>query len=110
MTTKILTAKQVRWMEFLSDFNFLIRYTAGKDNQKADILSRREQDVAAYKIVKQDSRSYILLSLSRLDERINTELADKFLTSTQCTLATLEPAVTESDMIQELKSVNRNSF
>jgi hypothetical protein len=45
MTTKILTAKQARWMEFLSNFNFLIVYTPGKDNQKADILSRREQDI-----------------------------------------------------------------
>lgn len=42
MSTKLLTAKQVRWMEFLSDFNFMIMYTAGKNNQKADILSRRE--------------------------------------------------------------------
>ena len=46
MTTKVLTSKQVRWMERLSEFNFLIRYTTGKSNQKADILSRREQDVA----------------------------------------------------------------
>ena len=43
MSTKMLTAKQVRWMELLSDFNFQIVYTAGKDNGKADILTRREQ-------------------------------------------------------------------
>jgi hypothetical protein len=60
MTTKLLTAKQVRWMEFLSDFNFQIMYTAGKNNQKADILSRREQDVAAQELVKRDSRSRTL--------------------------------------------------
>jgi hypothetical protein len=32
MTTKVLTAKQVRWMEFLLDFNFIIAYTASKSN------------------------------------------------------------------------------
>ncbi|OBT70856.1 hypothetical protein VF21_10642, partial [Pseudogymnoascus sp. 05NY08] len=31
MTTKVLTAKQVRWMELLSNFNFHITYTAGRD-------------------------------------------------------------------------------
>jgi hypothetical protein len=39
MSTKVLTAKQVQWMELLSDFNFCITYTTGKNNQKADILS-----------------------------------------------------------------------
>ena len=42
MTTKVLTAKQVRWIEYLSDFNFQIIYITGKSNAKADILSRRE--------------------------------------------------------------------
>lgn len=45
MTTKVLTAKQVRWMELLNQFNFKIVYTEAKNNQKADILSRREQDL-----------------------------------------------------------------
>src|SRR4051794_28042628 len=79
MTTKILTAKQARWMEFLSDFNFLIVYTPGKDNQKADILSRREQDVELQEQIKRDSRSRVLLGPARLDSRINAELATTFV-------------------------------
>jgi hypothetical protein len=47
MSTKLLTAKQVRWMGFLSDFNFEIKYTAAKNNQKADILSQRKQDIVS---------------------------------------------------------------
>ena len=36
MTTKKLTRRQARWAKFLSAFNFVISYTPGKENQKAD--------------------------------------------------------------------------
>jgi hypothetical protein len=38
-----LTRRQYRWMETLSDFNFVITHRAGKLNGKADALSRRSQ-------------------------------------------------------------------
>ena len=75
MTTKLLTARQVRWMEFLSDFNFQIRFTSGKSNLKADILTRREQDVVKQEQIKTDSRSRTLLGPEQLDPRINDKLA-----------------------------------
>ena len=40
-TTKDLNRRQVRWSELLSTFNFVISYTRGRDNAKADALSRR---------------------------------------------------------------------
>ena len=40
MTTKVLTPRQVRWANFLSQFNFIISYRPGKKNGKADYLSR----------------------------------------------------------------------
>src|SRR5436190_999861 len=40
MTTKTLTPRQVRWANFLSQFNFMVRYRPGKKNGKADYLSR----------------------------------------------------------------------
>jgi hypothetical protein len=45
MTTKRLTRRQVRWAEFLADFNFQITYRPGKENGKADALTRRSQDL-----------------------------------------------------------------
>jgi hypothetical protein len=116
MTTKILTAKQVRWMEFLSDFNFRIMYTAGKNNQKADILSRREQDVAAQELFKRDSRSRTLLGPERLDPRINAELAQIFVATTKVTLVSInsktepEPLFNSTELIQKLRQDNLNSF
>ncbi len=114
MTTKLLTAKQVRWMEFLSDFNFQIIYTAGKNNQKADILSRREQDVAAQELIKKDSRSRTLLGPGRLDPRINAELTEVYVEKSvkyvSTTLAALEPVGGDSELIQDLRSDNQRSF
>jgi hypothetical protein len=41
MSTKILNRCQVRWANFLADYNFRITYRPGAQNKKADILSRR---------------------------------------------------------------------
>ncbi|KAL0932741.1 reverse transcriptase domain protein [Colletotrichum truncatum] len=40
-TSKDLNKRQIRWSEFLSEFNFRIIYRKGKENGRADALSRR---------------------------------------------------------------------
>lgn len=40
-TTKQLNRRQVRWSELLGQYKFRIAYTPGKDNGRADALSRR---------------------------------------------------------------------
>ena len=45
MTTKQLSRRQVRWSEFLSQFDFIIKAIPGKDNGKPDSLTRRSQDL-----------------------------------------------------------------
>ena len=39
---KKLTAKQIRWQEFLADFDFVWVHKPGRHNQVADALSRKE--------------------------------------------------------------------
>ena len=41
MTTKDLNARQARWAEELSSYNFVIEHIKGKENKVADALSRR---------------------------------------------------------------------
>ena len=36
-----LSARQVRWVEFLAQFDFVVQYRSGKENHVADALSRR---------------------------------------------------------------------
>lgn len=45
MTTKQLSRRQVRWSEFLSQFDFVISYRPGKEGRKPDSLTRRSQDL-----------------------------------------------------------------
>ena len=45
MTIKKLIRHQARWAKFLSGFNFVISYIPGKENQKADSLTRRPNDL-----------------------------------------------------------------
>ena len=40
-TTKLLTWRQVRWSEFLSQFNLVIRFRPGRLGTKPDALTRR---------------------------------------------------------------------
>ena len=40
-TTKILNRRQTRWSELLGQYKFTIQYTPGRDNGRADALSRR---------------------------------------------------------------------
>ena len=40
-TTKVLNRRQARWAEMLGSYNFEIVHRPGKDNTKADLLSRR---------------------------------------------------------------------
>lgn len=45
MTSRRLTERQVRWSQFLAQFNFVIKFRAGKNADRPDALSRRSQDI-----------------------------------------------------------------
>jgi hypothetical protein len=40
-----LNARQTRWLEFLSEYDFEIKHIKGKENQVVDALSRRAHEV-----------------------------------------------------------------
>src|SRR5580700_886739 len=73
MTTKALTARQARWAEVLSQFNFQIMYKPGARNH-ADALTRREQDSDNQIAAKIALRTQILLGPEKLDPQILKEL------------------------------------
>jgi len=97
MTKRQLTARQARWAETLSRFNFRIRYRAGKQNQKADTLTRRKQDVDSQTRATAESRTQTLLKSENLEPRIIRELQ-------------LAPIEEESiDLIDRILRANRTS-
>lgn len=118
MTTKVLNARQARWAEVMAPFNFRIEYTPGASNARADILSRREQEVDSVKAAQKDNRSRILLGPERLHTRINSDLAVSYLKdhplqeSTISAIAPLQDVMNldSLELIEALLQENRNSF
>jgi hypothetical protein len=73
MTSKSLLARQARWAEILSRYYFKISYKPGKTN-KADPLTRIEDQVRNLDKAKRDNREQVLLPLYNLDNQILREL------------------------------------
>ena len=61
MTTKKLSRRQACWAEFLSGFNFVISYTPGRENRKADSLTCRPNKCLADDY--NDQQQYLLQTI-----------------------------------------------
>jgi hypothetical protein len=90
MSSKLLSARQARWAEILSRYNFRISYAPGKLN-KADPLTRRDDERAPS---KRNHREQTLLAPGCLDERIVQSL-------------TLSPIQEHLDLIDDILQTNR---
>jgi hypothetical protein len=66
MTARKLTERQMRWSLILSKYNFTIMYIPGKENVRADALSRRDQDMPKGADPRVDSRTIQLLKPQHL--------------------------------------------
>jgi hypothetical protein len=66
MSTKALTARQARWSEVLSQYNFQIMYNLRKTNC-ADALTRRRQELESQAASKIALRTQALLQTENLD-------------------------------------------
>ena len=75
MTTKQLSQRQVRWSEFLSQFNYVITPRSGKANAKADALTRRSQDLPqSLADDRITHRNQALLKPNNIHESVRQEL------------------------------------
>ena len=45
ITVKKLTERQIKWSLILFKYDFVINYITGKNNERTDVFSKREQDV-----------------------------------------------------------------
>lgn len=66
MTNQKLTARQTRWLEKLTEFNFRIIYHSGKKNARADALTRQKSGPLAEDDDRVQHRHQILLPPDRL--------------------------------------------
>ena len=74
MTTKALTARQARWAEALASYCFTIQYRPGKENGKADALTRRTDDTAHQDAMKAEYRTKAMFSKDQIDPQVLQDL------------------------------------
>ncbi|CCE29272.1 uncharacterized protein CPUR_02965 [Claviceps purpurea 20.1] len=77
MTTRMLSERQVRWAEELSYYNFTVKFRAGKDSEKPNFPSRRDQ------VMPKDA------SDERLSKRKFQLIRDRWLTPPMVTKETV---------------------
>ena len=79
MSSKLLSARQARWAEILSRYNFKISYKPGKLNKADPLTQINEKNLNQ---VKRDNREQTLLPPTNLDRRIMKELEVNRITLT----------------------------
>jgi len=109
MTKRMLNARQARWAEFLADYDFEIAHTPGRNNRKADALTRREADVAQQEELKKDWRNRTLLIPEKLDQSIAVEIKalQPLLISTNTPATTATP-IPDIHLTSELIKANKS--
>jgi transposase InsO family protein len=106
MTTKQLSSRQAHWAEFLSQYSFIIMYRPGKENERADALTRREQDVGPQEQIKTEYRTRALLQHHQLDQRIVQHLQDDSIPD-EIPIYELDES---TKLIDDLLQANRSSL
>jgi transposase InsO family protein len=93
MKSKTLNARQARWAEFLSRFDFEIQYRPGRENTLADALSRPEASVKA-------DRTQVLLKSDKLAPEIRAEIQQE---------VEISPLESNAHVVDRVRGLNRTS-
>ena len=102
MTTKKLTLQQVRWVEFLSEFNFVISYQSGKKNNKADALTRKPNKWLTNDEDERHKHSvYVLLPLNQIDYEAELQPINKDLGKVWANSEVVSDASEEMSILSE---------
>ncbi len=70
MFIKQLNRRQNRWIQFLTNFHFVITYLFEKFNEKVDSLIKRAEDVSNKKNDRQKQQNQVLLFSKRFDKAL----------------------------------------
>ena len=70
-TRRVLSTRQVRWADFLSNFDITFRYRSGKDNVAAGAVSRQTASLPTVKAREQEERTMELIPREQIDIAAN---------------------------------------
>ena len=71
MSTKQLHHRQARWAEYLSRFNFVIKYRPGKHDAKPDALTRKREDFPGENDQRSQHQSQTVIKKKNLDHSLS---------------------------------------
>lgn len=66
-TKRLLSTRQVRWSDFLANFDITFQYRRGKENIAADALSRKTVDTPTVKAREEEDRTLVLIPPEKID-------------------------------------------
>ena len=69
-----LNARQSRWLEFLSEYDFDIKHIKGKENKVADALSRRVHGLFEINISRAESDLEQSIRISGINDKNYTKM------------------------------------
>ena len=111
MTTKQLNRRQVRWAEFLSEFNFKISYRPGKEGEKPDTLTRLAQDKPkGIDDSRQQHQFQTVLKASQFDKDIKKALAVVFRANEVDEVDEVDEVYEEIDEVDEVDEVENEDI
>ena len=99
MTKKSLSARQARWAELLSRYHFKIQYHSAAQNQKADALTRREEDVRQQEALKKEHRDQVMLPSETLSVQVQDELAKSAADQSRAIVAPIEAQIEAESLL-----------
>jgi hypothetical protein len=92
-TKRLLSTRQVRWADFLSNFDITFQYRPGKENIAADALSRKTVNLPTVKAREQEERTMALIPKERLLPQNTAQPAEQVETvSDHKMIAATDPA------------------
>jgi hypothetical protein len=69
---RALSTRQIRWADFLSNFDITFQYRPGKDNVAADALSRKTANLPTVRAREREERTQAMIPPDKLDFTIAT--------------------------------------
>jgi len=67
---RLLSTRQVRWADFLANFDITFQYRRGVENVVADALSRKTVDTPTVKAREQEDRTFALIDPGRVERKV----------------------------------------
>ena len=108
MSSKKLSQRQARWAEYLSRFNFLLRYRPGTKGEKPDALTRRSGDLPKEGDEILEMQNQTLLKSENLDERVKSEIMSKIKLHLAQADLYLAPVQTRNQARNQVRPESRN--